>query len=135
MVCAGHPFRPLLNITLHQLQVFEAGEEVYRYSLAIGNQLSEMHMLLADMKGKLHGALSMVVSQYGEHFRAHPPGEFNKRHKGITVDIEVTNRENLLKSLAANTTDFAIMGKPPEGWNWNRNACPRYHPCHNPLGR
>lgn len=115
MVCAGQPFRPLLNITLHLLQVFEAGEEVYRYSLATGNQLSEMHMLLADMKGMQHGALSMALASTANTFVRTLPGEFNKRHKGITVDIEVTNRENLLQSLAANTTDFAIMGKPPEG--------------------
>jgi hypothetical protein len=62
MVCAAHPFRPLLNITLHQFQVFEAGKEVHCYSLAIGNQLSEMQMLLADMKVKQHGALSVAVA-------------------------------------------------------------------------
>ena len=42
-------------------------------------------------------------------------GVFNQRHQGVRVDIEVTNRKNLLKALAANTTDFAIMGQPPDG--------------------
>jgi len=40
---------------------------------------------------------------------------FNQRIEGVTVNLNVTNRENLLLQLNANETDLAIMGKPPEG--------------------
>lgn len=106
---------PLFEQMGKKVFLTEAGKEVYRYSLAIENQLSEMQMVLADMKGMQHGKLSLAVASTANYFVPTLLGIFSKRHQGVTVDIDVTNRENLLKALAANTADFAIMGKPPEG--------------------
>lgn len=106
---------PLFEQMGKKVFLTEAGKEVYRYSLAIENQLGEMQMVLAEMKGMQHGKLTLAVASTANYFVPTLLGVFSKRHKGVTVDIDVTNRENLLKALAANTTDFAIMGKPPEG--------------------
>jgi DNA-binding transcriptional LysR family regulator len=102
----------------------EAGREVYRYSQAIENQLSEMQMVLAEMKGLQHGKLTLTVASTANYFVPTLLGIFNQRHKGVSVDIDVTNRENLLKALAANTTDFAIMGRPPEEFGQELEAQP-----------
>lgn len=93
----------------------EAGKEVCRYSQAIGNQLNEMQMVLQEMRGLQHGKLALTVASTANYFVPTLLGVFSQRHQGVTVDIDVTNRENLLKALAANTTDFAIMGQPPDG--------------------
>lgn len=106
---------PLFEQMGKKVFLTEAGKEVYRYSLAIENQLGEMQMVLAEMKGMQHGKLTLAVASTANYFVPTLLGVFSKRHKGVTVDIDVTNRENLLKALAANTTDFAIMGKPPGG--------------------
>jgi DNA-binding transcriptional LysR family regulator len=106
---------PLFEQMGKKIFLTEAGKEVYRYSLAIENQLKELQMVLAEMKGMQHGKLTLAVASTANYFVPTLLGIFSKRHRGITVDIDVTNRENLLKALAANTTDFAIMGKPPAG--------------------
>jgi DNA-binding transcriptional LysR family regulator len=98
-----------------KVHLTEPGREVYRYSQAINNQLVEMQMVLAEMKGLQHGKLTLTVASTANYFLPTLLGVFSARHKGITVDIDVTNRENLLRALAANTTDFAIMGHPPDG--------------------
>ncbi|MDH3980145.1 MAG: LysR family transcriptional regulator [Gammaproteobacteria bacterium] len=107
-----------------KIYLTEAGKEVYRYSQAIENQLNEMQMVLSDMKGLQHGKLSLTVASTANYFVPTLLGIFNQRHKGVSVDIDVTNRENLLKALAANTTDFAIMGSPPEGLGLELEAHP-----------
>jgi len=93
----------------------DAGKEVYRYSLAIASQLKEMEMVLEEMNGLHAGKLTLAVASTANYFVPTLLGMFIQRHKGVTVDIDVTNRENLLKALVANTTDFAIMGQPPDG--------------------
>jgi LysR family transcriptional regulator, low CO2-responsive transcriptional regulator len=98
-----------------KIHLTEAGREVYRYSLAIHNQVSEMQMVLTEMKGLQHGKLTLTVASTANYFLPTLLGVFSQRHKGVTVDIDVTNRENLLCALAANTTDLAIMGHPPDG--------------------
>lgn len=107
-----------------KIYLTEAGKEVYRYSRSIENQLNEMKMVLAEMKGLQHGKLTLTVASTANYFVPSLLGIFSKRHKGVTVDIDVTNRENLLKALAANTTDFAIMGSPPEELGQELEAYP-----------
>ncbi|WP_340530437.1 LysR substrate-binding domain-containing protein, partial [Cupriavidus necator] len=41
--------------------------------------------------------------------------EFMNRHEGVTLNLAVHNREELLHQLAGNLTDLAVMVRPPEG--------------------
>jgi len=107
--------QPLFEKMGKKVYLTEAGKEAYRYSLSISNQLRELQIVMEEMTGLQHGKLSLAVASTANYFVPTLLGVFNQRHAGIRVDIEVTNRENLLKALASNTTDFAIMGQPPEG--------------------
>ncbi len=107
--------QPLFEQMGKKIFLTEAGKEVYRYSLSIASQLNEMQMVLEEMKGLHKGKLTLAVASTANYFVPTLLGSFIQRHAGVTVDIDVTNRENLLKALAANSIDFAIMGQPPEG--------------------
>ena len=98
-----------------KIYLTDPGQEVYRYSQAISRQLDEMVQVLEEMKGLQHGRLKLAVASTANYFVPNLLGVFSQRYRGVTVDIEVTNRENLLKALAANAVDFAIMGQPPDG--------------------
>ena len=41
--------------------------------------------------------------------------EFAGRHPGVTLNLTVHNREELLGLLADNLTDLAVMARPPSG--------------------
>jgi DNA-binding transcriptional LysR family regulator len=107
--------QPLFEQIGKKIHLTEPGREVFRYSQAISNQLNEMETVLEEMKGLQHGRLTLAVASTANYFLPTLLGVFSQRYKGVSVDIEVTNRENLLKALAANTIDFAIMGQPPNG--------------------
>ncbi len=107
--------QPLFEKMGKKIYLTDAGKEVYRYSQAITNQLNELQTVMEEMKGLQHGRLTLSVASTANYFVPTLLGIFNERHTGVTVDIDVTNRENLLRALAANTTDFAIMGQPPDG--------------------
>jgi DNA-binding transcriptional LysR family regulator len=107
--------QPLFEQMGKKIYLTEAGKEVYRYSLSIAGQLDELEMVLAEMKGLRQGKLTLAVASTANYFLPTLLGIFIQRHPGVIVDIDVTNRENLLKALTANTIDFAIMGQPPDG--------------------
>jgi DNA-binding transcriptional LysR family regulator len=107
--------QPLFEKMGKKVYLTDAGREVYRYSQAITSQLNELQTVMEEMKGLHHGRLTLTVASTANYFVPTLLGVFNERHKGVTVDIDVTNRENLLRALTANITDFAIMGQPPEG--------------------
>lgn len=107
--------QPLFEQIGKKIHLTDPGQEVYRYSQSISRQLDEMEKVLEEMKGLQLGRLTLAVASTANYFLPTLLGVFNQRYQGVTVDIEVTNRENLLKALAANTIDFAIMGQPPDG--------------------
>lgn len=90
-----------------------AGEEVYHYSRSIGQQLEEMQTVLANLKGLERGRLKLAVASTANYLAPTLLGSYCKRFPGITVSLDVTNRETLLNRLSENEVDMVIMGKPP----------------------
>ena len=92
----------------------EAGQEMYHYCRTIAQQLDEADEVLEQLKGLKTGRLEITVATTANAFATRMLSMFNKQHEGSTVSLDVTNRERLLRQLADNEKDIAIMGRPPE---------------------
>lgn len=95
----------------------EAGKELFHYSRAIMQQLSDMELTLDELKGLERGKLSVSVVSTANYFAPNLLAKFSQRYPGITISLHVSNRKNVLKQLADNMMELAIMGQPPEGLN------------------
>ena len=49
------------------------------------------------------------------HFATRLLAAFSKQHDGITISLDVTNRQTLRTQLESNERDLVIMGQPPKG--------------------
>ncbi len=107
--------QPLFERLGKKVFLTDAGAEVQRYSRSIAEQVDELRLVMDEMRGLHLGKLTLTVASTAHYFVPTLLGVFSKRHQGVVVDIDATNREKLLEALAANTTDFAIMGQPPSG--------------------
>ena len=96
-----------------KIYLTDAGEEVYHYSRQITHQLDELEMVLANLKGLERGKLKISVASTANYFAPTLLGTFCARFPGVTVSLDVTNRETLLKQLTDNDVDLVIMGQPP----------------------
>jgi LysR family transcriptional regulator, low CO2-responsive transcriptional regulator len=96
-----------------RIHLTEAGREVYQYSRAITHQLEEMESVLANLKGLTGGKLRISVASTANYFVPNLLAAFYRRHPGVTVSLDITNRETLLHQLSENTVDLVIMGQPP----------------------
>lgn len=106
---------PLFEQMGKKIFLTEAGQEMFHYSRAIAGQLEEMEEVLARMKGLDQGQLKITVVSTANYFAPQLLASFSQRHAGVTISLDVTNREVLLQQLANNETDMVIMGQPPEG--------------------
>ena len=93
----------------------EAGHELYHYSRTIAQQLTEVEEVLAELKGLKRGKLKISVASTANYFAPQLLATFSQRFPTVTVSLDVTNRQALLKQLANNEMDMAIMGQPPDG--------------------
>ena len=105
---------PLFEQLGKKIYLTEAGREMYRYSRAIAQQLQEVEEVFAELKGVKRGRLAISVVSTANYFAARLLAAFCKQYQNITFNLDVTNRERLLRQLENNERDLAIMGQPPE---------------------
>ena len=83
------------------------------YARTITQQLDELEAVLNRMKGLSGGRLRISVATTANYFIPTLLGTFSRRFPDVTVSLDVTNRETLLRQLSENTVDLVIMGQPP----------------------
>ena len=105
---------PLFEQLGKRIYLTDAGRELYQYSRSISQQLADMEVALDELKGMERGKLNISVVTTANYFAPHLLAKFCQRYKGVTVSLNVSNRETVLKQLSDNLIDLAIMGQPPE---------------------
>jgi LysR family transcriptional regulator, low CO2-responsive transcriptional regulator len=83
------------------------------YSRAIMQQFHEVDEAMSQLKGVSGGKLNVAVISAGDYFFPRLLAEFTRRYKGVSLNLSVHNREQLLQQLATNQTDLAVMVRPP----------------------
>ena len=105
---------PLFEQIGKRIYLTDAGHELYHYSRGISQQLADMELALDELKGLERGKLNISVVSTANYFAPHLMAKFCQRYSSITVSLNVSNRETVLRHLADNLTDLAIMGQPPD---------------------
>ena len=111
----GHVGLPLFEQMGKKIFLTDAGRELFHYARSIAQQLVEMEAVFDEMKGLGRGKLTLSVVNTANYFTPQLLAQFCQRHPNINIILQVANRDAVLKQLADNTTDLAIMGQPPEG--------------------
>ena len=111
----GHIGLPLFEQMGKKIFLTEAGQELFHYARNISQQINEIEAMFDEMKGLGQGKLTLSVVNTANYFTPQLLAEFCRRHPNINVNLQVANRDAVLKQLAENGTDLAIMGQPPSG--------------------
>lgn len=106
---------PLFEQVGKKLFLTEAGREMLHYSRSVVVLLQEMETVFDEMKGLEHGHLNIAVVSTANYFMPQLLAKFIQSHPKIKVSLSVANRDAVLKQLAENVADLAIMGQPPDG--------------------
>lgn len=104
---------PLFEHLGKKIYLTDMGQEVYHYSRAVLQQLDELQSVLNSMKGLGKGKLKISVASTANYFIPSLLATFCKRFPGVTVSLDVTNRETLINQLTENEVDVVVMGQPP----------------------
>ncbi|MEA3277173.1 MAG: LysR family transcriptional regulator [Pseudomonadota bacterium] len=105
---------PLFERLGKTISLTEAGREMYDYSRSINRALQEMEEVAESLKGVSRGRLSVAVASTVNYFAPRLLAVFHQRYPGISLKLDVTNREELVRQLEANSVDMVLMGQPPD---------------------
>jgi len=97
-----------------KIYLTDAGDEVFRYARSILRRVDEMDDVLDRMKGLAGGQLRIAAISSANYFAPRLLGVFHRRFPDVGVSMDVTRQERVLRQVADNEVDMAIMGQPPE---------------------
>ena len=119
---------PLTEQLGKKIFLTEAGREVLHASRAITARLDDLQANLAQLQGIDSGRLNLAVTSTVNAVATDILVRFRGRHPGVSIHLDVSNRESVLEQLAANRIDLAIMGQVPDGLELEATRF-----MHNPL--
>ena len=90
-----------------------AGEQLLDIARGIIHQFALAESAMNQFKGVSGGVLNVAVISAGDYFFPRVLVDFAGRHPGVTLNLSVHNRADLLTHLADNLTDLAVMVRPP----------------------
>jgi DNA-binding transcriptional LysR family regulator len=77
--------------------------------------MAHLNASMEQFRGLERGLLRLAVVSTANYFLPALIAEFNARHPGVRISLQVGNREFMLSALADSSTDLAITGQPPDG--------------------
>ena len=104
---------PLLERAGRRTVLTEAGRELLARAAGIAELLREAEESLDALRGVKRGTLRLGAVSTAKYFAPSLLAAFKRTHPDVTVRFAVGNREEMIRSLAANDTDLVIMGRPP----------------------
>jgi DNA-binding transcriptional LysR family regulator len=104
---------PLFERMGRRLHLTGAGEELVQHARAVLRALEEADESLAALKGLQGGRVKLAVVSTAKYFAPSLIARFAAEHPGVQIRLRVENREAVVRMLAANEVDVALMGRPP----------------------
>ena len=110
----GHAGLPLFERLGKRVFLTEAGRELLIHGRTILGQFDEAEEAMARLRGVEGGTLSVAVISAGDYFFPRLLAAFTRAHRGVRIELTVQNRDGLMRRLADNLSDLAVMVRPPE---------------------
>ncbi len=104
---------PLFEHIGRKVQLTPAGIELLGFANQTLELLREAGESLAAMRGLKRGVLKLGAVSTAKYFAPSLLSAFTPAYPEVTIKFTVGNREEVIKHLAANEIDLAIMGRPP----------------------
>jgi DNA-binding transcriptional LysR family regulator len=105
---------PLLEQVGRRLFLTDAGKELHGHARGVAERIDALNAAMEQFRGLERGLLRLAVVSTANYFVPSLIAEFNRRHPGVRVALQVANRDEVLATLADNGTDLAITGRPPD---------------------
>ncbi|WP_209330716.1 LysR family transcriptional regulator [Lunatimonas salinarum] len=105
---------PLTEVVGRQLYVTDFGQEIAVAAQAIIDQVNAINYKLAAYKGQLSGRLKIASVSTGKYVIPYFLSGFLQQNPQVELKLDVTNKAQVLNSLAENEIDFALVSILPD---------------------
>jgi len=104
---------PLTEVVGRQLYITDFGKEIADAARRILDEAYNIHYKTLAYQGKLAGKLKISVVSTGKYVIPYFLADFLRRHDGIELQMDVTNKSRVVESLELNQVDFSLVSVLP----------------------
>lgn len=108
---------PLTEIVGRKLYVTDFGKEIAEAAENIIDQVNAINYKTMAYNGQLTGKLKLSVVSTGKYVMPYFLSDFINKNKGIQLQMDVTNKTSVIKSLEKNEVDFSLVSILPNTIN------------------
>jgi DNA-binding transcriptional LysR family regulator len=111
---------PLTEVIGRKIYITDFGKEIAASAENILNQVYAINYKTMAYEGKLTGRLKISVVSTGKYVMPYFLSGFIKKHPAIELNMDVTNKAKVVKSLEKNEVDFSLVSIVPENLQINK---------------
>lgn len=105
---------PLTEVIGRKIYITDFGREIAQAAGQILEQVHAIQHKTLAYRGQLFGKLKVSVVSTGKYVMPYFLTAFMKAHPGVELEMDVTNKTKVIKSLEANEVDFSLVSILPE---------------------
>jgi LysR family transcriptional regulator, low CO2-responsive transcriptional regulator len=105
---------PLTEVINQRIFITDFGKEIAVAAEKILNEIYDINYKISSFKGQLAGKLKISAVSTGKYVIPFFLTDFLKKHKGVELLLDVTNKAKVIKSLEKNEVDFSLVSVIPE---------------------
>lgn len=105
---------PLTEVVGRKLYVTDFGKEIAIAAEKILDEVNAINYKTMAYKGQLAGRLKISIVSTGKYVMPYFLSDFLKRHEGIELQLDVTNKAKVVEHLEKNEVDFALVSLMPD---------------------
>jgi len=113
---------PLTEVVGRKLYITDFGRQIAASAKRILNEVDALNYTTSAFKGELTGRLHISCVSTGQYVLPSFLSGFMELHKGIDLQIDVTNKLQVVESLQRNEVDFALVSVLPKKLNIHKEV-------------
>jgi hypothetical protein len=110
---------PLIEVVQKKLYLTDFGKEIAEAAERIIEEAKAIENKMHEHQGALTGKLKMASVSTGIYIAPYFIGAFIKENPNVELQLDVTNKTQVIESLELNKVDFAFVSVLPENLNTN----------------
>lgn len=105
---------PLTEVVGRKIYITEFGYQIAKSAEKILNEVDALNYKTSAFKGELSGRLHISSVSTGQYVLPSFLSGFTNLHRGVDLNIDVTNKLKVVESLEQNEVDFALVSVLPK---------------------
>jgi DNA-binding transcriptional LysR family regulator len=105
---------PLTEVINKRLYITDFGHEIAKAAKSILEEVNSITYKRAIYQGKLSGKIKISVVSTGKYVIPYLITDFLKENPEIDLELDVSNRDQVIRQLENNEVDYALMTRVPE---------------------